>query len=239
MSRPSLQERFFSDRETLARELADELETTLTDAVARNGRATLAVSGGSTPLPLFRELQRRPLPWAQITVTLVDERWVDSRHSDSNAAFLERELLQGAASAATFVDLYNGATTPEEGRAATEAALSDLPWPLDVVILGMGGDGHTASLFPATDDNREALAAGLDLDTDALCVAIRPGLAPHPRISLTLAAILNTDRLFLHITGDEKKRVYEEALQPGSPEELPIRSVLHQNRHPLEVFWAP
>ena len=109
-------ERRFPDAETLADALSAELETCLLQGIQDRGRATLVLSGGSTPLPLFRRLRDRPLPWSAITVTLADERWVDREHPDSNAAFLHRELLVGHAAAATFVDLKNSAPTPKPAK---------------------------------------------------------------------------------------------------------------------------
>ena len=235
----ALHEHRFEDAEQLARELGADLVRTLSAAVESRGRATLAVSGGSTPLPLFRALRSAALPWSSITVMLVDERWVDRDHADSNAAFVHRELLTGPAAAAGFLDLKNDAPTPEQGEPACEAALADVAWPLDAVVLGMGGDGHTASLFPRTDDNADALALGLDPETGRRCVAVRPGEAPHPRMSLTLAALTDAERVILHITGDSKWQVYQRALGQGPQEELPIRAVLRQTRRPVEVYWAP
>ena len=232
-------ERRFPDAETLADALSAELETCLLQGIRDRGRATLVLSGGSTPLPLFRRLRDRPLPWSAITVTLADERWVDREHPDSNAAFLHRELLVGHAAAATFVDLKNSAPTPEAGQAVCETDLARLDWPVDAVVLGMGGDGHTASLFPQTAENQSALGLGLNLDTDQRCVAIQPGQAPHPRISLTLSALIATRKLILHITGSSKWQVYQDALRPGPATELPVRGVLRQDRRPVEVFWSP
>ncbi len=232
-------EKRFAHAEALADALAAELESCLLDGIHHRNRASLALSGGSTPLPLFRRLRDRPLPWSKVTVTLADERWVDHRHADSNAAFLHRELLVGPAAAATFIDLKNSAPTPELGETECETELAKLDWPLDAIILGMGGDGHTASLFPATPENRSALEAGLDPASKRRCVAIRPGEAPHPRISLTLNALTETRRLILHITGTSKWNVYQEALRPGPVGELPIRAVLRQTRVPIEVFWSP
>ena len=230
-----------SNAEQLAEDLAHSLADQLRAALKERGEASIAVSGGSTPLPLFHRLRTQDLDWSQVTVTLADERWVDSDHKDSNEAFVRRELLQDKAAVARFISLKNDAPSPEKGEDACEQALNAFSWPLDVIILGMGGDGHTASLFPALLKHPHALRMGLDLEAPAVgrCIAIHPAHAPHPRLSLTLKALLETRRLILHITGDNKWQVYQNALEEGPTEELPIRGVLRQDRLPLEVYWAP
>ena len=227
--------------DTLAADLAESVADSLRRAVAKRGAASLAVSGGSTPLPFFRHLRRHKLPWNQVSVTLADERWVDTDHEDSNEALVRRELLVEEASGARFVPLKNDAPTPEKGEDACEKALAGLSWPLDVLILGMGGDGHTASLFPKVLKHSHAVRMGLDLDTPAAkrCIAMHPAEAPHPRLSLTLKALLDCRRLILHITGEGKKKVYEKALAGGPVDDLPIRAILRQTRRPVEVHWAP
>ena len=154
--------------ETLARDLADITAARLRAAVSARGAASLVVSGGRTPAPMFRALRACELPWERVTVTLADERWVPADAADSNERMVRAELLQGAAAAARFVGLVNAAPTPEAGRAATDAALRAIPRPFDVVMLGMGNDGHTASLFP----DAPALAAAL---APALAAALAPG----------------------------------------------------------------
>ena len=221
------------DRGALATALGEAVAADLDAAVAERGAASLVVSGGSTPRPLFQDLSRRPLPWDKIRVTLADERWVPPDHADSNQRLVQRHLLRREAAAATLVGLKTPHATPEEGREACERALAEIPRPFDVVILGMGGDGHTASLFPDAPE----LAAGLDLESRQTCLAVRPPAAPHPRMSLTLAAILDCRRLVLHVTGEEKWRVVEQARSPGPAQELPIRAALASGR--VEIWWAP
>ncbi len=234
----------FGDRRQLARELARSLAADLEAAVAERGAATLVVSGGSTPAPLFAELRRRVLPWDRVSVTLADERWVAAGDPASNEGLVRRQLLAEEAAAARWVGLKNDAPTPEAGRDECERQLARLPRPFDAVVLGMGADGHTASLFPAAAE----LAAGLDPESSRLCLAVRPPAAPHPRLSLTLAALLQSRRIVLHITGEEKWSVYRRALGEGPEAELPIRAVLRQavlrqsvphRAGGVEVYWAP
>ncbi len=195
--------------------------------------ASLVVSGGSTPKPFFEHLSRRVLAWDRVRITLADERWVGADHEASNERLVRRHLLVAEAAVATVVGLKTPEATPEEGCEACEQALAQVTRPFDVVILGMGGDGHTASLFPGAPE----LAAGFDPASGRTCLAAHPATAPHPRMSLTLPALLDSRRLVLHITGESKRRVYAQALEPGPAQELPIRAVLASDR--VEVWWAP
>ena len=217
--------------ETLARDIADELRA----AVAARGSASLVVSGGSTPRPLFAALARTPLPWRDVVVTLADERWVPPSHQDSNEALVRRHLLVGEAAAARFVGLWNDTPTPEEGHAACERALTAVPRPFDVLVLGMGGDGHTASLFPGAAE----LAAGLDRSSHRLCLAVHPTHAPHPRMSLTLPALAASRRVILHLTGATKRQVLDRALADGPEDQLPIRAVLRHATAGVDLYWSP
>jgi 6-phosphogluconolactonase len=225
----------YADRATLATALASSIATNLNYAIEARGTAGLVVSGGSTPMPLFQDLARKDIPWENVVVTLADERWVPADHEDSNERLVRTQLLTANAAAARFVGLFNEAATPEEGCAATERALVDLPHPIDVLVLGMGGDGHTASLFRGAHE----LAAALDLENPHRCLAVRPHAAPHPRLSLSLKALLASRRIVLHITGEEKWEVYRQALAEGPVEELPIRAVLRNAEPAVEVIWAP
>lgn len=232
---PSVLETVFDQPKKLAAALAESIGEDLKRAVAERGEASLVVSGGSTPLPLFLALAHTALPWRNVHVTLADERWVDPSDAASNEKLVRSNLLQQAATEATFVPLKTSAATPEEGRQACEAALAKMPRPFDVVILGMGGDGHTASLFP----DAPQLAEALDPESERSCLAMRPESAANPRMTLTLAALIDSRRTVIHITGDEKWDVYRRALAPGPVEELPIRAILDRGPEPIDVYWSP
>ncbi len=222
-----------SNAATLTTELASFIENELTEAVAVRGYASMVVSGGSTPRPLFEELARRPLPWDKITITLADERWVDISSKDSNEAMVRETLLGGAASKAAFIPLKNTAESASEGWEMCHETLADLFDRFDLVILGMGEDGHTASLFPGVS------GSALDGNSVALCTAINPPKAPHERMTLTASALLNSRKIILHIVGDQKLHVYLDALKQGFADEFPIRVVLHQDQVPVDVYWSP
>jgi len=221
--------REFPDAAALARALADAVAADLRAGMAARGRATLALSGGATPRAFLRELSRRELDWSRVAVTLADERWVAPDHARSNERLLRETLLQGAAAAAHFVPLHRDVAAPEDAVAAIEADVES--WlPFDAVVLGMGLDGHTASLFPGGD----ALAAALDPSGKSRVMPMRARAAGEPRLTLTLPTLVATRHMYLHIEGIDKRRVHE------SPDaQTPLASVLAAANAPVDVYWAP
>jgi len=213
--------------------LAAKIADALAAAVQVRGHAALAVSGGSTPRSLFEALSVMDIPWSRITITLVDERWVPETDIDSNALLVRRHLLQHRAARARFVGLKTEAGDPFLASFDVEARLRAKVLPLDVAVLGMGEDGHTASFFPAAEGLDKALE-----DKQNVCCGIRPPLAPHPRMTLSLQTLLGAGHLFLHIVGAKKREVLEVAMTQGSIPGLPVRAVLHQSRVPLEIHYA-
>jgi len=228
----SLEFHEFTDTAALDAALADFVIARLSAGLAERGRASLVVSGGRTPRGFFARLAAADLDWSRVGITLADDRWVPPDHADSNERGVREHLLIGPVAAARFVPLYDGSATPEAGCAAFRAGLATLAQPFDVLILGMGGDGHTASLFPDAAE----IGAGLDLANDADCLAVHPTQAPHARLSLTRRRLLDSRCLVLHVTGLDKREVLERALADGPVAEYPIRLALHQDDAPLHVF---
>lgn len=229
-------EQRFADAEGLAQALAERVAEKLSAAVEARGKASLVVSGGRTPLPFFERLKNQSVPWSSVWITLADERWVDPGHPDSNEGLVRGSLLDGSAAEAHFIGLKTAAANPEDGQAACAEALEAMPRPFDVVVLGMGDDGHTASLFPQAPQ----LDAALDLGNARVCMGIDPVTARHPRMTLTLSALLDSCWIVLHLVGESKWQVYRQAHAAASPiKELPIRAVLHQDKVPVDVYWSP
>jgi 6-phosphogluconolactonase len=225
-------EHLFATGAQAAADIATRIATLLADGIAARGVASIAVSGGRSPRPVLEALSVVDLDWSKVVVTLVDERWVAPDSADSNERLVRETLLQGAAAKARFVPMKNDATDAYSGQAAVEADFVALPWPLDIILLGMGDDGHTASLFPEGQELAEGLAS------KALTIAATPPVAPHQRMSLSAHAIVQSRHIFLQISGAGKKAVYDRALAGGPVEELPIRLALLQDDVPVEVWIA-
>lgn len=223
----------FISPDALAEALADAVSADLAKGIAQRGKGVLAVSGGSTPKRFFKELSNRAIDWANVAVTLVDERWVSPDSDRSNAKLVKDLLLQNHAAEAHFVPLWDGGDTPSaEAISRVNVRLLDMASPFDAVILGMGNDGHTASFFPQGDTLDEVLTSkGPALALNA------PG-AGEPRVTLTLPTLLNTRALYLHIEGVEKASTLEKALEDGPVEAMPVRSVLRQTHTPVHIYFA-
>jgi 6-phosphogluconolactonase len=225
----------FPDALALAHALSGEIQVDLQEAIAARGSAGLVVSGGTTPRQLFTQLSQEKLDWQHVAVTLADERWVDATSEQSNERSVREYLLKDQAMAARFVALKNPAATPEAGTEWAWRALTRISRPYDVVVLGMGEDGHFASLFPTS----LGIARALDSAAPPACVAMHSLAPPHARISQNFAALLDARRIILHFTGEAKWQVYQRAKQSGSMTDLPVRALLQQQQTPIDIFWSP
>lgn len=211
----------FDDRETLDQALAEHVTSKLAQGISARGVAHLVVSGGSTPAALFSLLADADLAWQHVVVMLADDRWVPADHEDSNERLVRETLLTGRAKQAQFLSLL---PTPDD-EIANLAGLSTLLRSVprfDVVLLGMGEDAHTASLFPCASALKEGLT------TDAGALVTRPRSAPHQRVSLSRRRLEMTDCGVIHIVGQNKKSVLEAAIKSGD-----------EMRHPISAFWGP
>lgn len=226
----AIEEQHYPDMQQAADDLAVRMAANLKDAIAKKGHASLAVSGGRTPKLVFAKLRELDVDWSKVTVTLIDERWVPNDHVDSNEALARNFLLQGAAEKATFVPMYGGEATPMDGHEACEKRLQEVPLPFDASYLGMGPDGHFASLFPGDPAVHV---------TEGLCIGVPETESRVARMSLTAPAVLNSDNIYLLLNGEEKKAKYDEAKMPGSAEDVPLRLLLLQNDVTIHVLMAP
>jgi len=217
----------YSDAEMMAIDVANMLAGELKNCLLQHDHASFAVPGGSTPGPIFDVLCAADLDWSRVHVTLTDERWVSLESDRSNWALLRRRLLVNRAAEAVFKPLYVPGASPEEGAAQVSAELAG-EVPISVLLLGMGGDMHTASLFPGA----EGLGAALATKAPIVC-PIRPA-AQEERVTLSAATLDGAMSKHLVVTGAEKRTAFE-AAQGLPPEEAPIAAVTPD----LTVHWAP
>lgn len=223
--------RIFESRERLDLELAQKIASCLRQDIEQYGIASLAVSGGNTPKGMFRQLSSCELDWSKVDIILVDERWVAPDSADSNERLVRENLLQNKALNARLHSLITHHAQPGEGITELKVRLAEIVRPFSALVLGMGGDGHTASWFPQAHNLKDLL----DPNGSAELAATDPVTAPHQRITLTLPAVLNSRNIIIHIAGNEKKAVLEEAVDAG----LPIAAILEQTTTPVTIWWAP
>lgn len=225
----------FTDGAALAEGLADRVAGALTDAIATRGRASIAVSGGSTPKAFFKALSSRDIDWGKVTITLVDERFVPSDNPRSNHQLVADNLLQDKAKAASFLPLYRAAGSADEAAKIVTADAAALGHPFDVVILGMGADGHTASFFPGGSRLAEAISS----ETPRGVITMEAEGAGETRLTFTFASLQDAGLLVLHIEGQGKKDVLAAAEGDGPETDMPIRAILRRAATPVDIYWAP
>ncbi len=217
----------YPDREFLMLDLANTMAGQLADFLRREGRATLSVPGGTTPGPIFDTLSGVDLDWTNVAVVLNDERWVPETSDRSNTRLLRERLIRGRAAQAQIVPLYAPADEPEAMLAELEDGLRPF-LPISVLLLGMGADMHTASLFPGADRLEEALSPHAPI-----LLPMRAEAAGEPRITLTAPTLREAFNIHILITGPEKRAALERAMTL-SPIEAPVRAVLDN----ATVHWA-
>ncbi|MDP1738348.1 MAG: 6-phosphogluconolactonase [Caulobacter sp.] len=220
----------YPDAEHAALAAAEAIADWLAAGLEENGQASFVGTGGSSPGPVYDLLATLPLPWDQISVTLSDERWVPPTSPDSNERQLRERLMVGEAAAARFIPLWSDAPNTEDAAEAAEIAVEGL-FPADVVLLGMGDDGHIASLFPGSP----VLEEGLDPLGGSLVIAVPRG-DPAPameRISLTLYALKQAYLILVLVSGEAKRQIIE------ARDDLPIHALFRASDMPVRVIWSP
>lgn len=225
-------EHFFDSREKASLAAAAHIGAALTKRLASNPEASMVVTGGSSPTQCYSALAKADLNWDRVQLLLSDERWVPPAHADSNERMLRNTLLVHNAASAELLPLYDPDRSVSEKSDALNAAAGTFSLPFACSLLGMGSDGHIASLFP---DSKE-LESHLDVDNSKFFVPVETGASPHPRISLTLSALMHSDQILLLFFGDDKRATYNRA--KSSSNELPVSRLLFQRRAPVHVFWA-
>lgn len=209
--------------------LASDIVESMRRRLQISDTCTLAVSGGRSPIPLFERLATADLDWARIRIRLVDERYVPPDHPDSNEGLVRRHLLNGPAAEAEFRGLY----LPGADIDQAVAAANDDAQPIQLALLGMGDDGHTASLFPNATQLRAALSP------EAACyLHVTPPEAAHERITLSLAALRACERLVLYIAGPHKRDVLRRA-ETRIDDQLPISHLATDPGVSIDVHWHP
>ncbi|WP_150305788.1 6-phosphogluconolactonase [Pseudomonas saliphila] len=210
-----------------ATRLATRIATALREAIERNGRAVLALSGGRSPEPVLHCLNRMELDWQKVIITLADERWVPENHPDSNGGMVRR-CLADVMQLARWEPMYRG-QSPEKDAAVFDTLLQSL-LPLDVLVLGMGADGHTASLFPGIED----LEISLSEQAPVFCRAVPATAQRLARVTMTGKALHQAQVRLLQINGPQKQQTLTEAFA-ASPAERPIAAFLTP---PMDIYYS-
>lgn len=226
------QVRKFENSTLLNEEFSQEIAEKLQAGINQNGSATLLVSGGNTPKPMFLMLSNKDIEWNKVNIALVDDRWVDLSDPASNEAMVNQALLINNASVANFVGMKTEHSNAFDAELSVEAKFENFKRPFDVVILGMGEDGHTASIFPCCAELDMALNTNKDI------MATEPTTAPHQRMTFTKSALLNSKQLYLHLVGESKEAVLLDVAAGNDEKQAPIRAFLNQSVVPMSVMLA-
>lgn len=224
-------EHYFATRLEASTAAADRMAELLANRLDNHGEASVVVSGGSSPQQCLKALSKMPLDWQHLQVALSDERWLPPDNDDSNEKMVRESLLVDEAASAQLLPVYADGVSPDERCDELQHPLPVLPF--SCALIGIGTDGHFASLFP----DATQLALGLDVDSGRLYIPVTTAASPHTRISMTLAGISRSDEIALLFFGKEKLDVYSEAKESAAA--YPLSRLLRQKRAPVRVFWAP
>jgi len=225
----------FATKEDLFQSLKEECCTRL-DAAAQNaGQASMLLSGGTSPGPLYQAMSETDMDWSKVWFSLTDERWVEPDHEASNERLVGETLIQNHAASAKLIGLKSDGDLASDGHQATEEKLAALPAPYEIVLVGMGLDGHTASLFPDSADTENALDQN---NQNKTCPIRRDNPDEVARISMTLNSLLNCNQIILLFFGEEKWKIYSKA-RLNITQTLPVSYLLGQDSVPVSIYWAP
>ncbi len=224
----------FGESSELVLKLSQAICKLLRNTIEKNGKASLVVSGGNTPKKLFTKLSLCDIAWDKVVISLCDERWVDNGSDDSNEKLVKTYLLKNYAKKANFIGMFQQITNLEEAKIIYEKIVKDKISPIDVIILGMGNDGHTASLFP----NNEKFTEAFSLKNEDFTLVVRQKGVKFHRLGLTRAAILNAKHIFLHFEGKKKFDIYNAVKDMDDFDKYPISSILNQKTKNIEVYYA-
>jgi 6-phosphogluconolactonase len=223
-----LQRKVFPGIEALSQGFADFAATALLDSLSRKPQATLVVPGGSTPRHYLPALAKCQLPWDRITVTLSDERWVDVNDAQSNEHLVKQHLMNHLPENSRFVGLKTDHGNPFDAIETIHQRLDKLPLPLSLTVLGLGEDGHIASLFPGMNP---------DLIDTHHCVAVAPPVAPSLRVSLSLKLLAQSEQIVLVVTGESKRRLLDHVCDSWNLA-LPVVWLLKQSYITITILEA-
>ncbi|MBT5073896.1 MAG: 6-phosphogluconolactonase [Kordiimonadaceae bacterium] len=223
----------FDNRDELLLQLKDDVMSSLSQGLDSRNKASMLLSGGTTPGPLYNLLSEQELSWHNVWFAPTDERWVEPDHQDSNERLIRETLLQNNAKNANYIGLKSAGDDPFIGQKQSNRNIAAMVMPFDVVLLGMGEDGHVASLFPGLEDT----AAAMDEKNENFCHGIRRGGGDTPRMSMTLNSLLNAKKIILLFYGTKKLKIFERA-RLFKTDALPVSYLLHQNKVPVSLYWA-
>ena len=226
----------YDDAEEMAAAVAGDVQFIIESAIDARGGAVIALSGGKTPIPIYQKLAAAKLDWKRVTIVPTDERVVPLGDPLSNVTMIAKAFLPKGARVMPVVP--NATADYKAAGRSADALMQDLHWPLDLCLLGVGGDGHTASIFPGPDYD-EALSGPRERRALGVMPDPLPPEAPVARVTLTRSAILSARTILITITGQEKRDLLEQAIEDGHSSKLPIGRVLAEAEQPIDIHWCP
>jgi 6-phosphogluconolactonase len=222
-----IQRHYCTNLNQLAADFADYSASILQDALAKNRNTSLVVPGGNTPRHYLPSLARQSLRWRDVMVTLSDERWVDTKTAASNECLITKHFLTHMPEAASFIGLKTHHKSPSQAIETVHKRLANMPLPFDLTVLGLGEDGHIASLFPGMSP---------DLTTTHLCLSVEPPIAPSPRISLTLTTLADSRNIAVVVTGAAKRRLIDKLTNAPPDQQIPFTWLMQRSHSPIMIF---